>query len=76
MSNIEWTEKTWNPTTGCTHYSSKKNGDECLNCYAERETNRFKHMPNHVKYHKGFDVIVEHETDNTTLPVLCHAWHV
>lgn len=61
MSNIEWTEKTWNPTTGCTHYSSKKNGDECLNCYAERETNRFKHMPNHVKYHKGFDVIVEHE---------------
>ena len=20
--------------------------------------------------------LVEHETDNTTLPVLCHAWHV
>ncbi len=62
MSSIEWTSKSWNPTTGCTHYSSSKNGgNECLNCYAERETNRYKHMPNHDKYHKGFDVVVEHE---------------
>lgn len=62
MSSIEWTTKTWNPTTGCTYYSSAKHGgNECLNCYAEKETNRFKHMPNHQKYHKGFDVVVEHE---------------
>ncbi len=29
-SNIEWTEITWNPTTGCTKIS-----DGCVNCYAE-----------------------------------------
>jgi protein gp37 len=31
MSKIEWTEKTWNPVTGCTKIS-----DGCLNCYAKR----------------------------------------
>ena len=62
MSSIEWTSKTWNPTSGCSHYSSAKHGgNECLNCYAEKETNRFKHMPNHQKYQMGFDVVVEHE---------------
>jgi len=30
-SHIEWTEVTWNPTTGCTKVSSG-----CKNCYAER----------------------------------------
>lgn len=30
MSRIEWTEQTWNPTTGCTKVSPG-----CLNCYAE-----------------------------------------
>lgn len=60
-SNIEWTNKTWNPTTGCTHYSSKINGgNECLNCYAETETKRLKGMGN-PKYGAGFDVVVEHE---------------
>ncbi|MBZ4042595.1 DUF5131 family protein [Flavobacterium hibisci] len=60
-SNIEWTDKTWNPTTGCTHYSSLKNGgNECLNCYAEKETKRLKLMKNE-KYLKGFDIVVEHE---------------
>jgi protein gp37 len=29
-SRIEWTEQTWNPTTGCTKVS-----DGCRNCYAE-----------------------------------------
>ena len=35
MSNIEWTEKTWNPITGCTKIS-----EGCLNCYAERMAKR------------------------------------
>jgi protein gp37 len=30
MSNIEWTEKTWNPITGCTKVSAG-----CKNCYAK-----------------------------------------
>lgn len=30
MSKIEWTEKTWNPVTGCTKIS-----EACENCYAE-----------------------------------------
>lgn len=33
-SKIEWTEITWNPTTGCTKVSSG-----CKNCYAERWAN-------------------------------------
>lgn len=60
-SSIEWTNKTWNPSTGCTHYSSAKNGgNECLNCYAETETKRLKLMGN-TKYAAGFNVVVEHE---------------
>lgn len=33
-SNIEWTEVTWNPSTGCTKISSG-----CESCYAERWSN-------------------------------------
>jgi protein gp37 len=60
-SSIEWTKKTWNPTSGCTHYSSARNGgNECLNCYAESQTKRFKAM-GQVRYKEGFDVVVEHD---------------
>ena len=60
-SSIEWTNKTWNPTVGCTHYSSAKNGgNECLNCYAETLTNRLKAM-GQDRYKLGFNVVVEHE---------------
>jgi len=34
-SKIEWTEKTWNPVTGCTKVSQG-----CKNCYAETFANR------------------------------------
>ena len=44
-TSIEWTEKTWNPTTGCTKISPG-----CKNCYAERITKRF---PNN--FPNGFD---------------------
>lgn len=36
MSGIEWTEKTWNPITGCTKVSAG-----CKNCYAEGMAHRF-----------------------------------
>jgi len=35
-TTIEWTEKTWNPVTGCTKVSQG-----CKNCYAERIAERF-----------------------------------
>lgn len=36
MTDIEWTDKTWNPVTGCTKVSAG-----CKNCYAETVANRF-----------------------------------
>jgi protein gp37 len=38
-SRIEWTEATWNPTTGCTKVSSG-----CKNCYAATLSKRLKAM--------------------------------
>ena len=38
-SAIEWTEQTWNPTTGCSKVSPG-----CQNCYAESMANRLKAM--------------------------------
>lgn len=31
-TNIQWTDETWNPVTGCTKVSQG-----CKNCYAERD---------------------------------------
>ncbi len=39
MSRIEWTEKTWNPVTGCTKISPG-----CKYCYAENMARRLKAM--------------------------------
>lgn len=39
MSNIEWTESTWNPIAGCTTVSPG-----CLNCYAATMANRLHGM--------------------------------
>jgi len=56
-SKIEWTEATWNPTTGCTKVSPG-----CKNCYAERDSNRYKKIPKQVKYRKGFELTVHEDT--------------
>lgn len=53
-SSIEWTEMTWNPTTGCSKVSQG-----CKFCYAEIMTRRLKAM-GQSKYSKGFKTIVEH----------------
>ncbi len=55
-SEIEWTEATWNPTSGCTKISPG-----CKNCYAETLTKRLKAM-GQQKYKKGFQY-VEHPSD-------------
>ncbi len=49
MSKIEWTEETWNPTTGCTKVSAG-----CKNCYAEVMATRLKAMST-PGYENGFE---------------------
>ena len=49
-SNIEWTDATWNPVTGCTKISPG-----CTNCYAETFAERFRGVPGHP-YEQGFDL--------------------
>lgn len=50
-SNIEWTDRTWNPSTGCNKVSKG-----CQFCYAEVVTQRFSH---HFK--NGFEFTVHPE---------------
>jgi protein gp37 len=49
-TEIEWTDATWNPVTGCT-----KVGPGCDNCYAERFAERWRGIPGHP-YEQGFDL--------------------
>src|SRR5208283_349946 len=50
QSNIEWTEMTWNPTTGCSKISAG-----CKFCYAEIMSRRLQAM-GIEKYKDGFAV--------------------
>jgi protein gp37 len=47
---IEWTDATWNPTTGCTQVSPG-----CDRCYALTLSERFRGVPGHY-FENGFDV--------------------
>lgn len=49
-SQIEWTEQTWNPTTGCTKVSAG-----CKHCYAEVMAKRLKAMGANG-YQNGFEL--------------------
>ena len=49
-SNIEWTEATWNPVTGCTKISPG-----CKHCYAERLSLRLQAM-GQQNYANGFNL--------------------
>lgn len=55
QSSIEWTEMTWNPTTGCDKISAG-----CKYCYAEVMTRRLMAM-GVEKYKNGFDVTVHED---------------
>jgi protein gp37 len=48
-TKIEWTEKIWNPSIGCSKIS-----EGCYNCYAERFALRLKAM-GHPDYKNGFN---------------------
>ena len=55
QSSIEWTEMTWNPTTGCDKVSAG-----CKYCYAEVMTKRL-HAMGIEKYKDGFKVRVHED---------------
>lgn len=54
-TKIEWTDKTWNPITGCT-----KKSVGCAHCYAEVMTRRLKAM-NLEKYKNGFELTLHED---------------
>ncbi|NOG74043.1 MULTISPECIES: DUF5131 family protein [Roseicella] len=54
-SDIEWTDATWNPVTGCTKISPG-----CDNCYAARFSERFRGTPGHP-FETGFDLTLRPE---------------
>ncbi len=49
-TKIEWTDKTWNPITGCTRFSAG-----CAHCYAETMSRRL-HAMGVKKYMNGFNL--------------------
>jgi protein gp37 len=58
-SNIEWTEMTWNPTTGCTKISAG-----CKFCYAEVMSKRL-HAMGMAKYKDTFKLRIHADELNT-----------
>lgn len=54
-TEIEWTNATWNPVTGCTKISPG-----CDNCYAERFAERWRGTRDHP-YEMGFDLTLRPE---------------
>jgi protein gp37 len=54
-TEIEWTDSTWNPVTGCTKISAG-----CDNCYAERLSERFRGVLGHP-FSSGFDLTLRPE---------------
>ena len=66
-TKIEWTDKTWNPITGCTKKSAG-----CAHCYAEVMAQRLKAM-RLEKYRNGFELTL-HE-NNLEEPLLWKKAH-
>lgn len=54
-SNIEWTDVTWNPVSGCTKVSQG-----CKHCYAERMAHRLQAM-GVERYRNGFALTLHHD---------------
>lgn len=61
-TQIEWTDATWNPVTGCTKLTRG-----CDFCYAERFSERFRGVPGHP-FQNGFDLTLKPE--RLTQPLL------
>ncbi len=60
-TKIEWTDKTWNPITGCTKMSTG-----CAHCYAETMARRLQAM-GVEKYSNGFTPTFHEDTLNDPL---------
>ena len=60
-SQIEWTDMTWNPVTGCTKISRG-----CKFCYADRMTKRLQAM-GVERYQNGFEVTLHEDLLDTPL---------
>jgi protein gp37 len=54
-SQIEWTDTTWNPVTGCTKVSPG-----CDHCYAQTFAERFRGVSGHP-FERGFDLTLRPE---------------
>ena len=54
-TKIEWTDKTWNPITGCTKYSAG-----CAHCYAETMSRRL-HAMGVAKYQREFELTLQED---------------
>ena len=55
-TKIEWTDKTWNPVTGCSKISAG-----CINCYAEVMARRLQAM-GQDKYLGGFNLTLQEDS--------------
>jgi len=62
-TEIEWTDATWNPVTGCTKISAG-----CDNCYAARFSERFRGVLGHP-FESGFDLQLR--PDRLEQPLSC-----
>lgn len=60
-TQIEWTDSTWNPVTGCSKITPG-----CDFCYAERFSERFRGVPGHP-FENGFDLTLR--PDRVTQPL-------
>ena len=68
QSTIEWTDITWNPTTGCDKISAG-----CKNCYAEVMTRRLKAIETNVRIRQVMDnenVILPRKVHNTCKEII------
>lgn len=65
-SKIEWTNRTWNPVTGCSKVSSG-----CQNCYAIREAHRMASNP-HPKVSARYSGLTKSATQWTGKVLLHH----
>lgn len=62
-TSISWTERTWNPVTGCTQIPSRNGLSGCDNCYAKRlNDTRFMVNAKSPRFGVPFETVLLHES--------------
>lgn len=56
MKIVEWTEKSWNPVTGCNKISS-----DCANCYVAEAAEGYLKRWKNPRYINGFDLTLHED---------------